>query len=152
MSRLLAKFGTNEKAIQEGAWIELLENEDGSTCRIRIKRMNQQNTNFAKQIANHRNAFQTNHVSEKKLSQMQASMIEVLIDTVIVDWDNFENWLDSPEEKSTEGFPGSEKPKYLPFTKDNVRKTLQEMPDLVDFITEQATEITNFQKGEDEKN
>jgi len=63
---LKKKFGTDKEAIENGSWIEICENSDGSVCRIRIKRMNQQNVRFHKEIANHRNAFTSNHDSAKK--------------------------------------------------------------------------------------
>jgi len=146
MSGLRKNFGTNRSAVEEGAWIELFENPDGTTCRIRVKRMHTQNAKYTKELANHRDAFNGLKYSEKSIGQMTASMIEVLISTVIVDWENFEDWT-QPE--TTDGFPTSD-PSYLEFTQDNLRKTLIEFPDLVDVITEQAQSRKTFQ-GDDLK-
>lgn len=143
---LRKKFGTNKKSVEEGAWIDIVENDDGTVCRFRIKRMNQQNPKFQKELANHRKAFEGDYYSEKKINQMTASMIEVLIGTVIVDWENMENWKVDPESE-TAGFPQD---KYLPFTPQNVRDTLTEFPDLLDLITAESQDITNFQGKEDE--
>ena len=147
---LRKKFGTSKGSITEGAWIDLLENEDGTTCRLRIKRMNQQNPRYQKELANHRNAFTGDHYSEKKINQMQASMIEVLVSTIIVDWDNFENWM-GEEVTASGGFPSTNgEGKYLAFTPENVRRTLIEFPDLLDLVTAEASDIANFQQKEDD--
>jgi len=89
-------------------------------------------------------------IAQKKISQMQASMIEVLISTVIVGWENVERW--ETVEEGVEGFPQS---KFLEYNAKNVRAALVEFPDLLDLITAQATDITTFQekvKEEEVKN
>lgn len=139
---LKKKFGTNKTDVEQGAWVDICENDDGSTCRIRVKRMNQQNPKFQKEIANHRNAFSGDFFTANKVTQMTASMIEVLISTVIVGWENVQDW-------TVETQPG-EPAVFLPFTPDNVRKVLVEFPDLLDLVTAQATDITTFQHKEEE--
>jgi len=140
---LKKKFGTDKSAIEEGVWIDIVENEDGTTGRIRIKRMNQQTPSFQKQLANHRKAFESDHFSAAKLTQMQASMIEVLTNTIIVGWENIEDWRVDSDPTSYD-FPTGNSPKYMDFTPANVRAALTEFPDLTDLITQEATDISNF--------
>ena len=140
---LKKKFGTDKSAIEEGAWIDIIENEDGTTGRIRIKRMNQQTPAFQKQLANHRKAFESDHFSATKLNQMQASMIEVLINSIIVGWENIEDWRVDLDPTSDD-FPTVSSAKYMEFTPSNVRDALTEFPDLTDLITQEATDISNF--------
>jgi hypothetical protein len=137
-------FGTNKQSIEEGVWVELCENEDGTTCRLRIKRMGQQTPEFMKQIANHRKAFSADHFSAAKIDQQQASMIRVIAKTIIVGWENVEDWRVSEE---TDSFPGSEtsRPKYMEYTSENAEIMLIEFPDLLELITEQATDLETFQ-------
>ena len=149
------KFGTNKDVIEQGAWIDICENEDGTVCRLRVKRMNQQNPKFQKEMANHRNAFQGDHFSAKKIDQVQASMIEVVSSSIIVDWEFMDG--DGVRGVTTapvpEGFPEAKPDRYLPFTRENVRLVLLEFPDLLDLITAQASDISNFQAKEaDTKN
>lgn len=146
---LKEKFGTNSKLIDEGAWLELAENDDGSICRLRIKRGSTQNIDFIKRMANHRKAFANIIYSSRGIEQAKASVIEILIATIIVGWENvaFEDADASDDEIREEG-----KPKYLPFTPDNVRKVLIDLPDLVDFILEQSQDIKTFQKDGELKN
>lgn len=141
---LRKKFGTSSTAVEEGAWIDVCENEDGTTARLRIKRMNQQNPKYLKEIANHRRAFEGDSYSAKKLSQMQASMIEVLISTVITGWEYMEDWR-----LQEDGSPPVKK--YMDFNPSNLRETLIEFPDLLDLITSEASNIRTFQ-GDELKN
>lgn len=143
---LRKRFGTSQDAIEKGAWIEVMENEDGSTMRIRVMRMNQQTPAFQKQMANHRKAFETDHFSGKMVEQAQASMIEILVDTIIVGWENVEDWTAEPP---AEGFPPPEGMKFLEFNKTNVRKTLIEFPDLVDLIVREAQDRSTFSTAAD---
>lgn len=144
---LKRNFGTSKEAITEGIWIDICENDDGSTARIRIKRMNQQNRKYQKEMANHRKAFNDDHFSEKKIGLAESSMIDVLINTVIVDWENMQ------VEEVPESAPPGSKPTCLEFSKANARKILNEFPDLLDLITNEATDLRNFQsEGNEVKN
>lgn len=148
---LRKKFGTDANAIENGVWLDVCENDDGSTGQIRIKRMNGQNTQFQKQLANHRKAFAGggNHLSERKLSQMENSMIGVITDTIIVGLKNIPDWrVEQTNKASTEEFPTPLV--MLEFNKSNVRAMLEEFPDLADLITEEAQNLANFQSADRE--
>lgn len=138
---LKKRFGTSKEAIEKGAWIDIVENEDETMCRIRILRMNQQNPAFVRHMANHRKAFSSEVFSATKLSQAEASMIEVLVDTVITDWENVVDWRETEA-----SFPSPDK--YLEFTKDNVRAMLIDFPDLTELLIKEADNIANFQETE----
>lgn len=144
---LRKRFGTSKSLVEEGAWMEITENEDGTLCRLRVKRTNQQNTAFQKQLANHRKAYETDFYSERKIDQAQASMIEILAETVIVGWENVEDW----ETPAPTG-PVQPPPVKLPYNKDNARRMLREFPDLANLVMEFAQDLTNYQKKEEIKN
>lgn len=148
-SSLRSKFGTSKEAISEGAWIDVVENLDGSMAQLKIKRTNQQNVKFQKQMANHRKAFQGEVFSENRISQALASTIQIIAETVIVDWRNIEEWEETIE-PLTEGFP--DETRHVPYTKENVLRLMSEFPDLVDLVLARADDIQTFQKETEVKN
>ena len=134
-------FGTDKAAIENGAWIDICTNEDGSLCRFRVKRTNQQNREFTKAMTTHSKMYEGQSLSAHALKQAENAMIRVIADTVLVDWENV-------VEYRTEftGFPTEDgKPPMMEYNRDNVVFILTDLPDLVELILKKAGERSTFE-------
>lgn len=130
---LYNQFGTNKTLEKEGVWLEYGQTPDGKPVRIKVARAGGQNLAYQKQMEKatrpHKKALQTgtldNAVAEKLFR-------EVYADSVIVGWENITD---------ADGKP-------LVFSRENVVKVMEDLPDLFADIREAAANMSIFRDEE----
>lgn len=141
---LKAAFGTNKAKEEAGTWIDVTVNEDGSICRMKLARMTSRNKLFMAKIAkvnkSKRNTTirknQTPIISEDDVN----AAIDVFVESILLGWENV------AEYRKDEGFP---RPKLMEFNNENAKFLLTDLPDLFEFLTNEASKIENFQDETD---
>lgn len=116
MMGLYSQYETSAKLEKEGRWLNYGQNEaDGKDIRIRVARSGGGNKAFRKlmeaKTRPHRRAIETGKIDPDTLN---AIMIEVMAQVVVVDWENVTD---------RDG-------KKLTCTKENIIKLLTDLPDL----------------------
>lgn len=128
-------FGTDSTKLDDGIWIELCTNADKTVCRFLISRMGAGNPRFERVQAKLARQFAT--IERKPVDQRRRATVEALFETVVLDWEHVVDF--SGDRNGDSGLS------FLEFNKNNFVWLLTELPDLIDLITAEAGEITNFQ-------
>lgn len=146
-------FGTNQSKENEGTWIDVTVNDDGTICSVKLARMNQRNKEFQKRIAaiqktrrnkTIRNAPNVVTADDRKLA------IDAFVGSVLLDWKNVVDYRAEFVGKDAAGIEVK-----MPFNEENAKFVLTDIPDFFDLLSEEATKIENFQDqidGEASKN
>lgn len=125
---LKSKFGTVKDAETEGAWVDVMQNEDGSMCRVKLRRSGRRNKDYTKAFDKHTKPYR--RILDNLDPEIDAKIMRsVIVDSIITEWENIQ---------LEEGI-------NLPFNTANVEDVLSELPDLQDFILRKAGEIETFQ-------
>ena len=125
---LKSKFGTVKNAETEGAWVDVMQNEDGSMCRVKLRRSGRRNKDYTKAFDKHTKPYR--RILDNLDPEIDAKVMRaVIVDSIITEWENVQ--LD-------EGV-------NLPFNTANVENVLSELHDLQDFVLRKAGEIETFQ-------
>lgn len=129
---LYSLFKTDEKLESDGIWLEYGETETGDPIRIKIARSGGHNVAFAKALNKatrpYKKALQTGSLDEKTADRLYR---DVFAETVVLDWAN------------VQGPDGS----LLEFSKENVLKVLQDLPDLYADIREASSNVALFRES-----
>ena len=125
---LKSKFGTVKNAETEGAWVDVMQNEDGSMCRVKLRRSGRRNKDYTKSFDKHTKPYR--RILDNLDPEIDAKVMRaVIVDSIITEWENVQ----------------IEEGVNLPFNTANVEKVLSELPDLQDFVLRKAGEIETFQ-------
>ena len=125
---LKSKFGTVKNAETEGAWVDVMQNEDGSMCRVKLRRSGRRNKDYTKAFEKHTKPYR--RILDNLDPEIDAKVMRaVIVDSIITEWENVQ----------------LEEGVNLPFNVANVEKVLSELPDLQDFVLRKAGEIETFQ-------
>ena len=125
---LKSKFGTVKNAETEGAWVDVMQNEDGSMCRVKLRRSGRRNKDYTKAFDKHTKPYR--RILDNLDPEIDAKVMRaVIVDSIITEWENVQ----------------LEEGVNLPFNTANVENVLSELPDLQDFILRKAGEIETFQ-------
>ena len=126
---LKSKFGTVKNAETEGAWVDVMQNEDGSMCRVKLRRSGRRNKDYTKAFDKHTRPYR--RILDNLDPEIDAKVMRaVIVDSIITEWENVQ----------------LEEGVNLPFNTANVEDVLSELPDLQDFILRKAGEIETFQE------
>ena len=126
---LKSKFGTVKNAETEGAWVDVMQNEDGSMCRVKLRRSGRRNKDYTKAFDKHTKPYR--RILDNLDPEIDAKVMRsVIVDSIITEWENVQ----------------IEEGVNLPFNTANVEDVLSELPDLQDFILRKAGEIETFQE------
>ena len=126
---LKSKFGTVKNAETEGAWVDVMQNEDGSMCRVKLRRSGRRNKDYTKAFDKHTKPYR--RILDNLDPEIDAKVMRaVIVDSIITEWENVQ----------------LEEGVNLPFNTANVENVLSELPDLQDFILRKAGEIETFQE------
>ena len=126
---LKSKFGTVKNAETEGAWVDVMQNEDGSMCRVKLRRSGRRNKDYTKAFEKHTKPYR--RILDNLDPEIDAKVMRsVIVDSIITEWENVQ----------------IEEGVNLPFNTANVENVLSELPDLQDFILRKAGEIETFQE------
>lgn len=119
-------FANDTSREQQGVTINL-----GETGSIQVARAGGSNVRFEKRLAeltkDHRRAIQNGLMDEKQAKQILA---QVFAETVVIGWSNLTDQAGQP----------------LPFTVDNAKKLLVDLPDLFTLIQQTAQDQTLFRQ------
>lgn len=144
---LLSTFGTDSTKEKQGAWIDIISNDDGSMCQMKIARMGSANKQFMKRYASMQKRFKGSIdgvPTDKEVSALQ----EAFVDTVLIDWKNVEDI----RKVENETFPtpvGTVR--YMEFNRPNALLLFKTLPDLFDYVVGEAGKRENFQTSENEE-
>lgn len=136
-------FGTNQSKENEGTWIDVTVNEDGTTCSVKLARMNQRNKEFQKRIAaiqkTRRNKTIRNSPNivtpdDRKLA------VDAFVGSVLLDWRDVVDYRVEFCGKDKDGVEVK-----MPFNEENAKFVLTDIPDFFDLLSDEATKIENFQ-------
>lgn len=127
---LKSKFGTNKQAEVEGTFVDVCANDDGTVCRVKLARSGRRNPKYLKALEKASKPFRNIGLDNLDPETDAKIMREVLADSVIVGWENMQ--LDENVN--------------LDFSRANVIKVLEELPDLMDFISLKAGDIATFKE------
>ena len=126
---LKSKFGTVKNAETEGAWVDVMQNEDGSMCRVKLRRSGRRNKDYTKAFDKHTKPYR--RILDNLDPEIDAKVMRaVIVDSIVTEWENVQ----------------LEEGVNLPFNTANVENVLSELPDLQDFILRKAGEIETFQE------
>jgi hypothetical protein len=134
MSGLYSQFKTDDRLETEGIWLQY------DDTRVRVSRAGGGNKKFQKRMEAlsrpHRRAIQADLLSNDMATGL---VLEAFLDTVILDW----QVRDKASAPWKSGIPGP-KGEVLPFSKENARKVLTDLPDLFEDIRDQASKAVFF--------
>ena len=126
---LKSKFGTVKNAETEGAWVDVMQNEDGSMCRVKLRRSGRRNKDYTKAFDKHTKPYR--RILDNLDPEIDAKVMRaVIVDSIVTEWENVQ----------------LEEGVNLPFNTANVEDVLSELPDLQDFVLRKAGEIETFQE------
>lgn len=130
---LFKQFGTNKNLEKEGVFLDYGLNENGKPIRFKIARAGGSNIAFQKaleaKLRPHRRALQADMMDEALAERI---MREVYAVTIVLCW---------------EGVTDADG-KELPFSKANVVKLFEMIPDFFREIQEQSHKISTYQNEE----
>lgn len=128
---LYGQYQTDPDLEKTGIWLDYGVNSKGLPTRIRIARAGGSNTTFTKLLdlktKPYRRQIQNDTLDPNTSRRI---MTEVYADGVILDWENVED----PDKNN------------LAFTRQNVLKVLQDLPDLFADIVDAATKVALFRQ------
>ena len=134
-------FKTDQKMEREGIFIDLGPNEDlppgddgkRPSMRFRIARAGGSNQEYNKALERltrpHRRAIQAGHFSNE---QAEALFREAFVNNVLLGWDNITDPKDPTQ--------------LLPFSPEAANRLFTEMPDLLTFLREEASNAALFRE------
>jgi len=124
-------FKTDGALEKEGIWIEYGTTDGDKPIRIKIARAGGKNTDFSKALEKatkpYRKQIQTGMLEDKVADRLYK---DVFADKVVLDWEN----VQGPDGKD------------MKFTKPNVLKVFEDLPDLFTDLREQSTNATLFRE------
>ncbi len=128
---LYNQFKTNSDYEKDGIWLEYSVDEKGKSTRIKIARAGGTNIKYAKILETkfkpYRRALQTETLDNATADKL---LREVFAESIVLDWENVTD----------------ENGKKLAFSKENVIKVLEDLPELWADIREQANKMVLFRQ------
>lgn len=128
---LYARYETSNKLSIKGAPVKFPANEDGSFPTFFIARAHSSNQLFAKACKSNYEKGIPN-MSEEELLEAN---LAIFLDANLIGWENI---LDR-------------KGKVLPFSKENAKTLLTDLPEVFEKLQREASELSNYLKSAEEK-
>ena len=128
-------FGVNKNAANTGVWVTADVDENGKEMRFKVKPMHSANKELQRVQASISKPYRrqiANGTLQAKLAEKIAR--DVFIEACLVDWENV--IVDVGAQP-------------LEFTPENAEKLLIELPSLLEFLTINAQDLSNFQDNID---
>ena len=123
MANLYKKFATNPDKEKDGIWVNY------DDARFLIARAGGANTRFQVTLSSKIRPYKKQIASQTLSDEESAKiMVEVFVEGVLRGWENVEDENDNP----------------LEFTRENAIKLLSDIPELLEFLREEAFLIGNF--------
>lgn len=126
-------FKTDAEAERVGVWKEFPANTDGSIPAFRIARMAASNPEYQKRLEAAAKKYRVEMTLDVFTeSQAFEPMLEVFVDTILVDWRNVQD----PAGNDIE------------YTKENAKRLMRDLPDLYTLLREYASRISSFRDAD----
>lgn len=126
-------FKTSPKAETEGVWKDFPANKDGTVPAFRIARMAATNPAYQKRLEAIAREFRTELTLDVFTEeQSKEPMLEVFVDTILIDWRNIQR---------NDGT-------VIEYSKDAAKALMNELPDLYTLLREYAAKISTFRETE----
>lgn len=131
MSGLYKQFAMDKSLEKDGVDVQYGKNDDGSEIVFRIARAGGANTQFAK-VSEHKLKPHMRQIQTKTADKdvLDGVMKEIYAETVILGW------------RGVQDREGNE----LPFTRDNVLRVLNELPELWKDVQRMADEVALYRE------
>ncbi len=138
-------FGTNKTKEENGTWINVCVNDDGSICRMRLARMTSRNKHFMAKIAKINKANRGTTIRKNATPTVAEDdvkkAIDVFVETILLGWEHVEEY----RKEKLPAFPSPGKIAEMEFNFENATFLLTDLPDLFELLTGEATKLENFQ-------
>lgn len=139
---LKAFFGTNKEKEENGTWIDICQNDDGTLCRMRIARMTQRNKEFMAKVAKANKTRRNTTIRKDKSPVTSEDDVKLAIDifatSILLGWENVVEYRSD----TIQGIPRNP---MMEFNVENAKFILTDLPDLFELLTEESTKLQNFQ-------
>lgn len=128
------QFGTSKEREAEGVGV------DFGDFRVKLARAGGHNQKWAKVAERcarpYKTAIQAGTLSNEKATELMA---DLYVEAVVMDWQTKrdDEWVDGIEGRDGE---------LMPFTKENVKKILIDLPDLFAILQQHATDLNTFKE------
>lgn len=127
MNNIYEQFGTNKDSETNGVWVET--GDEKTSPAFKLARMSSTNKKYSKALEaatrKHKAALRVGALPTEKAVKIEK---EVFVSTILLDWRNISD----------------KNGKELKFDKSNALKVMHDLPDLYEFLREQATETAIF--------
>lgn len=130
-------FGTNKQLEQDGVWLEVFDNDDGTTASFLVRRVGSSNKKYQARVAKEskKKGRRGRSLSDE---QQEAIIRKSFIATCLVDWKNVEDIREGAAET------------YMPFNHENAEMLFKELPDLYEHIVNQAIDMETYKTQSNE--
>jgi hypothetical protein len=129
---IFKQFQTDKSKELEGIDVEFGANEDGSVPTFKLARMCRSNKKYTKAIeAATKPVQRLIELGTLKDSQGESIMLDVFVSTILLGWENIVG-------------PDGHK---IPFSKENAKSLMIQLPDLYDELQDKAKKISLFMEA-----
>lgn len=128
-------YGSDASAEVNGVWREYGPNSKGNPFRIKVARAGGDNIAYVRALEKHTAPYK-NKIKSKQLTaeENRTIMSKVYAEAICKDWEGAEN----------------RQGKDVPFSREQVERTLYELPNLANLVIEDANEPSIFQAADTE--
>lgn len=134
-------FKTDSIKEKSGVWIPIPQGEGSEDCEFLISLMGPGNKKYVAAMQANQKKYKHSLKSMSDERQREL-MIDVFIDTVLLDWKNVEEYR---SEKLLNG------PCEMPFSKENAKFLLTDLPQVLEILSREASEFSNFVEEQTEE-
>ena|SRR5690606_34274155 len=139
MSRLAKKFSTNKAAETQGILYEEYDSE-GPLFRVRLARMGGGNKKLKERMNELNKPYRRMKLEDIPAATVEKIFLQAVCETVILPG----TWQSYVDGKYVDGIEDPETGKLLPATAENYQKVLGQLKELLDRLTEEATNFNNY--------
>ena len=136
------EFKADEDKKKAGVWVEWYDDDGVNDFRVLLAYASRSNKAYNAAIEKHNRVFRRNK-GIRSVEQATRVMIDVMVDSIIKDWQRW--FVDEEGEGYWDQGIEAEDGSTIPFNADNVRMTLENIPELADELQMEAEKVSNFQ-------
>lgn len=132
---LKKKFKTSSRLVEEGVWFDVTTNEDGTLCRVRLRRSGRSNRKW---VASFRDNTADVDMDNLSVEEDEAITAKVFVEACVVDWEHLQLEDDGKE---------------IPFSPEKALEILSD-PDWIELLKDwqsKANGMAGFQEAKKAK-
>ena len=134
---------TNAELEAQGFWIEYYRDDGENDFRVRVARLTTTHPRYAKVIdqgVQRRGRRNGPGLGMAAMQQLQRRAFLGVVEEIVTGW---QRWLDG---EWRDGIEAEDGVSTIPFTPENVRRTLEQLPELCDELHNEAMASGNFRQ------